>query len=45
MTTFPTGANPNVVAGDFNRDGRTDLATANYAGGDVSVLLSTCGAW
>ena len=27
------------VAGDFNGDGHTDLAVANTASGDVSVLL------
>jgi hypothetical protein len=30
-----------VVVGDFNSDGRPDLATANFHGGDVSVLLNT----
>ena len=28
-----------IVAGDFNGDGRTDLAVANYGDNDVSVLL------
>src|SRR5262249_24496799 len=28
-----------LVAGDFNRDARLDLATANHGSGDVSVLL------
>jgi hypothetical protein len=28
-----------VAVGDFNRDGRTDLVTANQASNDVSVLL------
>ena len=28
-----------LVAGDFNGDGRTDLAVANYGANDVSVLL------
>ena len=28
-----------LVAGDFNGDGRTDLAVANYGSNDVSVLL------
>ena len=45
--TLPaTGAEPvagslpfGIVAGDFNGDGRTDLAVANFASGDVSVLL------
>jgi hypothetical protein len=27
-----------VVLGDFNRDGKLDIATANYIGGNVSVL-------
>ncbi len=34
------GSNPvAIVAGDFNGDGRTDLAVANYSSNDVSVLL------
>ena len=28
-----------VVLGDFNHDGKTDIAVANYDSGDVSVLL------
>jgi VCBS repeat protein len=38
---FATDHNPvAIVAADFNRDGRTDLATANgYFNGSVSVLL------
>ena len=28
-----------LVAGDFNGDGRTDLAIANSGANDVSVLL------
>ena len=31
------------MAGDFNGDGRTDLAVANYDSNDVSVLLSLNG--
>lgn len=31
-----------VVAGDFNNDCQLDLATANAASGNVSVLLNTC---
>ena len=31
-----------VVVGDFNRDGREDLATANQGTGNVSILLSNC---
>jgi len=35
------GTNPrSVVAGDFNGDGKTDLAVANYGSNDVSILLS-----
>src|SRR5437667_448978 len=34
------GTNPRSVAvGDFNGDGRLDLAVANYYSNDVSVLL------
>ena len=34
--------NPNsVTTGDFNGDGKTDLATANYGSNTVSVLLGT----
>src|SRR2546426_12347976 len=41
---YAVGANPSSVAvGDFNRDGRPDLAVANYGSNkqndDVSVLL------
>jgi hypothetical protein len=36
----PVGAGPEaLVQADFNGDGRLDLATANAAGGSVSVLL------
>ena len=39
---FSVGANPAQVAvGDFNGDGKQDLATANYSSGNVSVLLGT----
>lgn len=39
-TPYPTGTSPNsVVAGDFNHDGKVDLATANYLDNSVSVLL------
>ncbi len=37
---YPVGASPNsVVIGDFNGDGRPDIATANDTSNDVSVLL------
>src|SRR6266852_8819161 len=37
---FAVGSRPNaIVAGDFNRDGRLDLVTANEGDGTVSVLL------
>src|SRR5579862_4925887 len=36
------GSGPFAIAsGDFNHDGRLDLAVANEAGNDVSVLLSS----
>lgn len=42
-TTYAVAANPYaLVAGDFNRDGHPDLATANAAG-SVSVLLGRGG--
>ena len=38
--TYPVGNGPvAIVAGDFNGDGRTDLAVANADSNDVSVLL------
>src|SRR5690349_21472181 len=38
--TFDAGAGPVYVAvGDFNGDGKTDLAVANYHSANVSVLL------
>src|SRR5436853_5362431 len=37
---YAVGANPSSVAvGDFNGDGRPDLAVANYGSNTVSVLL------
>ncbi|HVU01364.1 MAG TPA: FG-GAP-like repeat-containing protein [Polyangiaceae bacterium] len=38
--TYPAGDGPwAVTAGDFNRDGKPDLATANLTSDDVTVLL------
>jgi hypothetical protein len=38
------GAQPKaIVSADFNRDGIPDLATANWSGGSVTVLLGTGG--
>src|SRR5207249_2043776 len=48
--TFPVGTNPeSVVVGDFNGDGKQDLAVANFdeknfGPGTVSVLLNTTSA-
>jgi hypothetical protein len=37
---YPVHGNPQrLVVGDFNGDGKLDLATANYYGGDVGILL------
>jgi len=42
LETYPVGKNPvALVAGDFNGDGRTDLAVANGFSNDVSVLLQS----
>jgi hypothetical protein len=41
---YATGSAPSGVAvGDFNADGRPDLAVANFNSGTVSVLLGTGG--
>ena len=38
--TYPTGLDPvSLVAGDFNQDGRTDLAISNWVSESVSVLM------
>ena len=40
QSTYAAGSDPEaLVAGDFNGDGRLDLALANYYPNDVSVLL------
>src|SRR4051812_6229321 len=36
---FPAADAFSLASGDFNGDGRTDVATANFAGTDFSVLL------
>src|SRR5207302_4496651 len=42
-TNFAVGSSPNSVAvGDFNGDGKQDLATANSGLANVSVLLRQC---
>jgi hypothetical protein len=39
---FPTGPGPySVSIGDFNGDGKPDLAVANNYSSDVSILLNT----
>src|SRR5439155_1298688 len=41
---FTVGTNPeSVVVGDFNRDGKLDLAVANFHSNSVSVLINTSG--
>src|SRR2546428_13621074 len=38
--SYPVGVNPQaVVTGDFNGDGRLDLAVANQSSNTVSILL------
>ncbi len=40
-TTYSVGGNPiGITAGDFNGDGLTDLAIANYGSNTVTVLLN-----
>src|SRR5262245_18253956 len=41
-TTFRVGLSPlSVAVGDFNGDGKLDLAVANETSGSVSILLGT----
>ena len=41
-TNYPISTSPHfVVAGDFNRDGKPDLATANESSNNVSILLNS----
>jgi FG-GAP-like repeat/RTX calcium-binding nonapeptide repeat (4 copies) len=41
-TNFPVGKNPNsVVVGDFNKDGKPDIATSNNGSNNISILLGT----
>ena len=41
-TNFTVGISPrSVTVGDFNGDGKSDLATANRTNDNVSVLLGT----
>jgi hypothetical protein len=38
--SYPVGVNPHaVVTGDFNGDGKLDMAVANYSSNTVSILL------
>ncbi len=39
-TNFPVGTLPNsVVVGDFNKDGKPDIATSNGGSDNISILL------
>ncbi|MGC2185394.1 MAG: FG-GAP-like repeat-containing protein [Terriglobales bacterium] len=38
---YPVGTSPSaIVVGDFNGDGKSDLAVANFGGSNVSVLVN-----
>src|SRR5207245_10549452 len=40
QSTFPTGVAPYaIVAGDFNGDGKLDLAVADFTDNTISILL------
>jgi hypothetical protein len=42
QVTYATGVFPSsVTSGDFNGDGKPDLAVANYASSTVTVLVQT----
>jgi len=42
VTNFAAGTNPySVTSADFNGDGKADIASANFASNNVSVLLGT----
>ena len=41
-TNYPVGTNPfHVVVGDFNKDGKPDIATSNESSNNISILLGT----
>ena len=43
QSSYAAGTHPSAVAvGDFNGDGKPDLAVANKNDGTVSVLLNGC---
>ena len=42
LSAMQTGGNPeSVTVGDFNRDGKQDIAIANQTGNSITVLLGT----
>jgi hypothetical protein len=44
FASFATGPQPQwIAAGDFNKDGSTDLATANFSTSTASILLNNTG--
>jgi hypothetical protein len=41
-SNFPVGTSPlSIVVGDFNKDGKPDIATGNYGSNNISILLGT----